>query len=264
MKIRCGYVDTARGQLHYRSSGERGPFVFLFHQTPLSSRMYERCLPHLGRYCRAVAFDTPGYGASDPPPGVPTVSDYASRLLEGIGALGADRFAVAGFATGSAVSLEIAMQAGPRVTHGVFSGMPLLSAARLRQFGLALGEASVKADGSHVLRVWEARTANYGPSNDLEQIQVAVAETLRVYERMNWGLLAVGQYDLRRSLQSLACPVLFLTAEHDKLAPENAAAAALIKGAQFAQFADVMPQLCWTVPQRYADTVAEFIGAKPR
>ena len=106
--MRCGYVDLPVGQVHYRRAGEAGPWVFLFHQTPLSSRMYEPTLPHLGKTCRAVAFDTPGYGGSAPPSGPTTVNDYATRLLAAIDTFTTGSFVLVGVATGCAVSLEIA------------------------------------------------------------------------------------------------------------------------------------------------------------
>ena len=261
MTVRRAYANTAHGQIHYRHAGDRGPFVFLFHQTPLSSRQYERALPFLGQFCRAYAFDSPGYGYSDGPLSPTTIEDYSVRLLAAIDAIGAERFAVAGFATGSCLALAIAHASKSRVTHGVFSGMPLLSEARMSDFSARLGLPKVERDGSHLKHVWESRVDNYGGDEDLDQIQMAVAQTLLIYERMHWGLVVVGKYDLRPGLQALRCPTLFLMAEHDRLVPENMAAAAMVKGSVSKVIPGGRPQICWTMPEAYAGLVKEFLNA---
>jgi len=66
--LTAGYVEARWGQVHYRASGSSGPWVALFHESPLSTAAFESVLQLLGTTCRAVAFDTPGYGQSDPPP----------------------------------------------------------------------------------------------------------------------------------------------------------------------------------------------------
>ncbi|MBM3504622.1 MAG: alpha/beta hydrolase [Alphaproteobacteria bacterium] len=261
MTIRRGYVDTPMGQVHFRQAGDRGPPMFFFHQTPLSSRQYERALPHLGRFCRAFAMDTPGYGLSDGPSSPPMVTDYAAQLIAAIDALGIGKFAVGGFATGSCVALAIAGQAGPRITHGVFSGMPVLTEERMKHYADRLGVPKVERDGSHLKQVWDSRVDNYGGDEELDQIQMAVAQTVLIYERMHWGLLAVGKFDLRPILQSLEIPTLFLMAEHDKLVPENRIAASLVKGSRTVSIPGGRPQVCWTMPERYASLVKEFLDA---
>ncbi len=262
MNIRCGYVDVGGGQIHYRTSGDKGPAVILLHQTPLSSRMYERTLPHLGAHCRTFAIDTPGYGGSSPPPEPPAVEDYAESLLAAVSSLGVDRFAVAGFATGAAIAVEIARQAGEKTTHVVLSGTPFLSEERMQSFAVALGEPAVRRDGQHFLQVWSSRLDNYGRDSDVDQIQMAASETLRVYDRLHWGLLAVARYDFASALAQLRGPVLFLTAENDKLAPENRAAAALVDGSTETVRENGMPQLCWTEPEWFSMQVKDFIAAR--
>src|SRR6056297_1818897 len=94
------YVDTRWGQVHVRDTETAGPAIVLLHESPLSSAVYEPVLPALGLRMRAIAPDTPGYGASDGPDGQAEIRDYAATLLEAIDALGLERFAVAGVHTG--------------------------------------------------------------------------------------------------------------------------------------------------------------------
>ena len=87
MTLRRGYVDTSWGQVHYLEHGE-GPVCAFFHESPQSVQAFEQTLPHMTGI-RAIAFDTPGYGNSDPPPedGF-EIPDYSARLLEAIDGLG--------------------------------------------------------------------------------------------------------------------------------------------------------------------------------
>jgi len=256
---RCAYADFDDGQVHYRYAGRSGVALACFHQTPLSSRMYERALPELGRHLRAFAFDTPGYGGSTPLTNDPSVEGYATRLVAAIDEIGLERLAVCGFATGSAIAVEVVRQLGTRASHLILSGTPLLSEARLAMFAERLGEPSVDAGGEHLRQVWDSRVENYGPGGDLDQVQMAVSETVRAYDRFHWGLLAVSRHDLASALRDLSLPTLFLTAEHDKLAPENSDAASLVAGSREAFLPRAQPQVCWTDPKRFVDEVIKFV-----
>jgi haloalkane dehalogenase len=259
MTMRFGYVDVAGGQVHFRQCGSAGPWLFLLHQTPLSSRIYERVLPLLGSSFQAVAFDTPGYGQSTALDGLPTVDGYATRLLQAIDAFTDGSFAIAGIATGSAVALEIVRLSGKRVTHAVFSSMPLLSTKRMAHFAGTLGQPEVMSDGSHLMQLWQSRLRTLGGS-DIVQTMMSVSETLRVYDRYNWGQQAVARHDVRGALTAVPCPMLFLSAEHDNLAPETREAASLALHGLFKVIAGGRQQLCWTDPESYVREVLAFLS----
>ena len=107
--IRCGYVDTSWGQVHYRSAGNAGPWVGLFHESPLSSRVYEDVLVQLAPHCRAVAFDTPGYGSSAlPPSATEEIPDYAEVLGQAAVAVGMKDAVFGGVHTGASIAIELA------------------------------------------------------------------------------------------------------------------------------------------------------------
>jgi pimeloyl-ACP methyl ester carboxylesterase len=260
MNIRNAYVDVADGQVHYRAAGEAGPALILFHQTPLSSRMYEHALPYLGRHCRAFAFDTPGYGASSPPEEEATIGGYANTLIAAVSSLGIEKFAVCGFSTGSVIAVEVAGQAKDRVTHIILSGTPVLSDERMKAFAAVLGPKEIARDGKHFGDMWNSRLTNYGDGGGIDQIQMAASEALRSFERLDWGLTAVSKFDIAAALSKIEVPALFLTGEHDKLAPENRKAAALVKGAREVDYPGGHPQLSWTAPEWFSDQVRDFIS----
>lgn len=152
-----GYVTGRWGQVHYRASGENGPAVVLVHESPISSEEYVHALPELGRSVRAVAFDTPGYGLSDPPPGPQEIPDYAAALLEAADALGLGDFAVVGTHTGASIAVQMAAQAPPgRVTHAVLSGA-LVQADRT---GEAVHVDTSLYGGGAALQAWEMNASS--------------------------------------------------------------------------------------------------------
>ena len=151
--MKKGYIETRQGQVHYRADGETGPYLFLLHLTPFSSRMFELALPRLGRHCRAIALDTPGYGNSDPPPAPISIADYGERMLEAIDRITSGPFALCGFSTGAAIALEIARRVSARTDRLILSTTPVMTKDELKALVTAnIGEPEMAPDGSHFLR----------------------------------------------------------------------------------------------------------------
>ena len=63
------------------------PIVFL-HGVGSDKSVWRPQLDHFGQERRAVAFDYPGYGDSDPAPEGTTRDDYAAAILSAMAALG--------------------------------------------------------------------------------------------------------------------------------------------------------------------------------
>ena len=258
--MKKGYVDTTRGQVHYCREGDNGPDLFLFHETPLSSREFERCIPILGRSTRVVAFDTPGYGASDPPGAPIAIEEYAAWMLDAIDALGGEDFVIGAVHTGASIAVELIRLAGKRVTHAIFSGMPLMSSEQKEVAAARIGEPAAQADGSHMARIWQARVDGWGETR-LDQLQMAAADTMRVYDRHHWAFQSVFAHDCAPAIKELKCPVLFVNADGDSLADADRKAAEMVPGSVIKIFPGVAGQLPWRAPEDYAREVLEFIGA---
>jgi 3-oxoadipate enol-lactonase len=62
---------------------------------------------HFGASRRAVAFDYPGYGDSDPAPEGTTRDDYASAIISGMHELGIDRAHVCGLSLGGVIAIAM-------------------------------------------------------------------------------------------------------------------------------------------------------------
>ncbi len=256
-----GYVTGRWGQVHYRAAGERGPAVLLIHESPLSSDEYVRALPELGRSVRAVAFDTPGYGQSDPPPAPQEIPDYAAALLEAADELGLEEFAVVGTHTGASIAVQIAVQAAPgRVTHAVLSGIPLMRPeTRASLLATWAPETPPQADGSHFAEVWGRYAAQGDPPPDF--ITTLACSLFSVWDRYNWAYNAAFRYDPAPDLPSLACPTLFLTAASDLLLRADERALRAVPDGRMEVVEGRSHPLPWCVPERFAREIADFVGA---
>ena len=265
-----GYAPCRWGQLHYRAAGIEGdneggaakrPAALLLHESPQSSAIFERALPLLGERIAAYAFDTPGYGYSDPPPGPTSIPEYASALLEAADALGLDRFAAVGVHTGAGIALQIAVQAPERVSHVVISGTP----GAMREWRAAWiadppGPTALAADGAHLREQWRTATARGGTA-DLVLATQMVASVLRVHERWGWALDGVARHDPEPDLRALRCPLLVLGVEFDTLIEEDREAARTAPDARFELFEGLPGQLPWRAPRRFAREVIDFVTA---
>ena len=106
MEIRRGFACIDSGQLHYRCAGS-GPPVILLHPSPQSSAFSVPMTLRLAKNFTAIALDTPGYGLSDPLPGNPLrprLEDYVEPLRQFLDALGVDKAAIYGNATGAEIA----------------------------------------------------------------------------------------------------------------------------------------------------------------
>ncbi len=247
--------------MHYRRFGDSGPDLVLLHEAPLSSVVFDKCLPILGRSARAVAFDLPGYGASDPPSHAPTIKEYSNLVIEAIELLGIEDFALAGVHTGAAIGAELISQdEDSQVTHAIFTGMPLLDADHKAAIESRIVPPQPNPDGSHMEKVWAARQQTVGESGDFELCQLGAIDILSVYERYDWGIRATIDHDAAPALKVLKCPVLFLNGAGDRMAKSDEAAAALVPDAKLEINPDMGSQIPWHEPDYYARVLLEFLG----
>jgi pimeloyl-ACP methyl ester carboxylesterase len=260
-KVR-GYVDTDWGQVHFQHAGEAGPALVLFHESPLSSRIFERALPILGNSLRVWAFDTPGYGESDPPDHPLEIPEYATRLLQAADRLRLGRFAVGGTHTGASIAVEVALQAGlSHVTHAILTGLPLFTDAERKEF-LATWAPRVNpdADGRHLQWAWERYVRIWGEDSPPELLNLGATELLRNLPRYQWAYQAAFRYDPAPALPSLTLPVLLLNAEHDLNAHTDAVAVHQLPNARYVSVPGLRGQLPWRMPNVYAAEIAAFVA----
>ncbi len=262
-RISGGYVDTRWGQVHYRRAGETGPWVALFHESPLSSRAFEKVLPLLGASCRAVAFDTPGYGASDPPPADGfEIPDYSEVLGEAMAGLGMTRPVLGGVHTGASLAVEAAPHSPGGASGLVLSGVPLFTDEERAAF-LASWTPAVPGETPSAPFSWgvERYLRIYGQDAPAEMVHLAVVELLRVADRYDWAYRAAFRHDPGPTLAAFAGPVLLLDAQHDMLADKDPVALATAQDARLVVVPGITGQPHLRTPGRYAEEVAAFAAA---
>ena len=93
-----GYADSG--------VGDKTPIVFLHGVGPDKS-VWRPQLDAFARERRAIAFDYPGYGDSDPAPEGTTREDYAEAVLSGMRDLGIARAHICGLSLGGVVAIAL-------------------------------------------------------------------------------------------------------------------------------------------------------------
>ncbi|WP_235738818.1 alpha/beta fold hydrolase [Nocardioides alcanivorans] len=260
--MRRGYVDSTWGQVHYRAAGEHGPLVVLFHESPLSSKVFEEVLPLLAPHCRAVAFDTPGYGASDPPPtnGF-EIPDYADVLSGAIRALYADPddLIVGGVHTGASIAVEVARLHADQVRGAVLSGVALYTPdERAEKLASWAPQPQVDLAGSQF--DWAVERYNrIWPGLTPAMLQLAVVDVMSVVDRYNWGYNAAFRHDPAPALAAITSPVLLLDAEFDLLADKDAAALETAPAARLVSLPGLHGQPHLRAPEEYARHLVDFV-----
>jgi pimeloyl-ACP methyl ester carboxylesterase len=256
--LRRLYVDTSWGQVHAVTAGDAGPWIALLHESPLSSAVWLDVIDELADRARVVAFDTPGYGASSPPPGPGhEIEEYADVLAEATSALGVVAPVFAGVHTGASLAIEL----GHRVadTRGVvLSGVALFSNEQRQEF-IDGWTPPIPADIEGSEFSWAVeRYRRIWPDLTPELLHVAVVELLRVKDRYDWGYQAAFRHDPAGPLAGLRIPVLLLDAERDMLAFADARAMELAADARLELLPALPGQPHLRAPKAYADHLIAF------
>lgn len=259
--MRKGYADTGFGQVHYYAAGDKGPLLCLFHETALSGNEFEKTLPLLGRHCRAVAFDTPGYGMSDPPDAPLDMATMARWLHDAIAPFGDGPVILAGAHTGSSIALELAIgHLRARTTHVVLSGLGLLTPEEIAGFRKIAGTPQIDPEGRFLVEQWKRRRQRWGEDTDLDSILWGAVEQLKVYRRAFWAFETVFAYDAEAALRKLEAPCYFLVGEHDSIVESDRRAAAIARNARLTVLPGVRGRLPYFEPELYARELLRFAG----
>ncbi len=249
-----GYLDTRWGQLHYSEQGSGEHTVVLFHETPLSHRAFERLAPALSGSFRTIAFDTAGYGESDPPPSITTIEEYAQSFLEGLDALGVDKAVLYGVHTGASYAIEIAASAPDRVEALIVSGVPFYP----EEVRLAKRVPDVPEfvdDGSHLVASFSRPPKEYD-NLMLSRMAGSVAERP---DRVFWSYQAVYDYRPDLTLPRVSAPMLFATNAVDVLHPSDQMAKELVPHAEMVFIGTDRLPLYWTESDALAAEIEKFV-----
>lgn len=216
--IQKGYANTPNGQVHFRQlKNVDGPPLVLLHQTASSGMMFEPIMSLLLDSFHTIAPDTPGFGASFPPPSLFTVQYLSDSLHAALTSLGVESCYVFGHHTGSALAVQMAFDhPGFFVKHAVLSGPPLLSVDQVNGLRASLKAFGLADDGGHLVQVWD-RIRKRDMSLSLEVVHREVLLTQSARDAAQGAYQAVFDQPFGEQLASLEIPILVMAGEHDAL-----------------------------------------------
>jgi pimeloyl-ACP methyl ester carboxylesterase len=217
--IRKGYVDVAGGQVHYRHRPGRGIPVVCLHQTASSSAMFERVMALWPGEEPVYALDTPGFGGSYEPIGQPTMAEYGAVLLEATRALGLDRLHLFGHHTGASIAIEMACASPERVASLAMIGPVTITREEAQAFkSVYPKDFGLRADGSHLMRMWEY-VAGLGGASSLELHHREVVDTARAWAGHIRVYSAIWDQDFIDLYRRVRAPLLIMCSPNDVLWP---------------------------------------------
>ena len=222
-------VETDRGRIGVAEKGSgRTPIVFL-HGVGSDKSVWTPQLAHFGGSRRAVAFDYPGYGDSDPAADGTTRDDYAASILAGMDALGIERAHICGLSLGGVIAIAIHAAAAKRC-----ESLILADTFAVHPDGRAIYERSLA--GSADLRAMaEARVDFLLAADASDDVRPEVVETMAKIDPAAYriGAEAVWLADQRDRAAAIDVPTLVIVGEEDRPTPPELSEelASLIPGA---------------------------------
>ena len=199
---------TIRGlRIRYVTAG-RGKPLLLLHGWGASLDTFTAMAGDLGRQFRVTAFDFPGHGGSDLPPGTWQVDDFAALTMDLMAKLGIERSSILGHSFGGRVAIKLAAanpDALDRLVLVDSAGVPPPQTLRRRLKRAAsrtantigrLGRPGRALRRGIVRRIASTDYLNAGPLRDT--------------------FLAIVREDLRPVMPSIKAPTLLIWGDSDR------------------------------------------------
>lgn len=208
-------VNTARGRVGVAEQGSGGtPIVFL-HGVGSDKSVWRPQLAHFGRSRRALAFDYPGYGDSDPAPEGTTRDDYAAAIFAAMDSLGIGSAHVCGLSLGGVVAIAMHAEAPGRC-----ESLILADTFAVHPQGRAIHDRSVAAS-SDLRAAAESRVDLLLAQPADPAIRTEVVETMARIDPAAYriGAEAVWLADQRERARAIRVPTLVLCGSEDKVTP---------------------------------------------
>ena len=297
MKITKHFVTVGQRRVHYLRAGQ-GPSVAMLHASPCSSKVMRPLMDIFAQQFTCFAFDTPGFGLSDPLPiDSPSVEDFADALADTLGALGIAQVATYGRHTGASIAVEFAARHPERCSMALADGFAVFAKAYSpKELDLYLEPIVPQWDGAHILHLWfryrdqhvfwpwnKQFDANRSDTDvpDLDFLHRGVVELLQAGDGYRVGYAAPFRHRALGVVPDLKVPVCFGVRPGDSMfltrhlypadvwmseAPREFEAAAVHEMALLALHPAPsvvpQPQPCQALPQRLTEAYVDFEGAQ--
>jgi pimeloyl-ACP methyl ester carboxylesterase/UDP:flavonoid glycosyltransferase YjiC (YdhE family) len=239
-----GYVVNSGVRIHYEVHGTGQPTILLLPTWAIvDSRHWKMQVPFLARDYRVITFDPRGNGRSDRPRNPAAYSDavFASDVAAVLDATGTERAVLAGFCTGFQWALLFAAAHPQRVT-GIVAIAPTLPIPPVDPWErdeysfddvLDTTDGWAKDNRHYWRRDWRGYVEFF-----MSQITSEPHSTKPYDDLVEWGLQTdaetmlcdadapqqvADEQDAIRLCRSLACPVLVIGGDQDKIVPPERA-----------------------------------------
>lgn len=263
------YVDTPMGQVHLRDIGPRDQLVplILLHQTPMSMIEFGAIQASLAaRGLRSIAVDTPGYGMSDHPQGMPGIAMFADNLAVLLDTLGLERVVVAGHHTGAFIAADFAARYPERSAAVILHGIAVFDPDELlERQAFVPWDRTPRSDMRHFAHPMRFRELQaQGRPLDAQEMEAATWMAIGLFmQGADTGHPAAFHHDLRAALAAIRAPGLILADELDSIYTHTVNAAKLRPDFEYRLFSTRNHEALMAEPDRWAETVAAFLYAKP-
>ena len=209
-------------------SGDGTPIVFL-HGVGSDKSVWRPQLDHFGQERRAVAFDHPGYGDSDPAPDGTSRDDYAAAILSAMSELGIGRAHVCGLSLGGVVAIAMHAAAPERIASLVLADTFAVHPDGQAIYQRALAVTDLRAMAEARVDVLLAQPADPAVRREVVETMARIAPAA-----YRIGAEAVWLADQRERARAIDVPTLVLCGSDDLVTPPalSQALTQLIPGAQ--------------------------------
>jgi len=197
-------------------TGDAVPILFL-HGVGSDKTVWAPQLAHFGRSRRAVAFDYPGYGESDPVAAGTTRDDFAAAILGAMDALGIGHAHVCGLSLGGVIAIAMNHAAPGRAVSLI-----LADTFAAHPDGPAIHQRATSASRTLTMKqLAEQRTPAILAPGVSEAIADEVCRTMARIDpdAFRIGTEAVWLADQSDRVAKIAVPTLVLVGDHDTITP---------------------------------------------
>lgn len=258
----AGRVAVRGTEIAYDRAG-RGPTLTLLHGIGANATAWRTQLDALSDAFDVIAWDAPGYGRSDDPPGDWPMAEYADYLGGFLDALGVEQTHLLGQSWGGVLAQAFYGKYPERVRSLILSDTFL---------GGGITREDNDAQLQARLRVVATMTpAEFGhtrapqvlapgpPPELLSEVETMLAQIHPIGYRS--AAIAISRADLRDVLPRIAVPTLVLRGEFDRVIPPDVGTRLVgeIRGAQVVTFAGAGHLSNMEQPDRYSATVRDFL-----
>lgn len=257
-------VDIGGRTLSYWEAGS-GPAVILLHGIGSAGEAWHGQLVHLSQRYRAIAWDAPGYGGSDPLDAeTPTAADYAEALAALMGAIDVPAAHLVGNSLGCLMIGAVVKRYSDRVLSMVLSDV----AAGHGRLSAAAREAKLRArlddlDAHGPAGLARKRAPNLVGATKNPEIIETIAATMAKIDPKGYAQAArmLSNGDIFADLEGCTTPALVICGAEDAITPPDgnrAVAAAL--GARYHELPRVGHLPYVEAADVFNRLVAEFIA----